>query len=59
MKLDYLQSRMTESRTQCIGAKESTEAKPERRYEKLCYICNPKSLIIIAIQSVTEVIQTF
>ena len=41
------------SKTQRIGAKESAEAKPERRYKKLPYICDRNRLISIAIQSVT------
>lgn len=44
---------MTVNRIQRIGAKESAEAKPERRYEKLRYIYNRNRLTSIAIQSVT------
>jgi hypothetical protein len=40
-------------KTQRIGAKESAEAKQERRYEKFSYICNRNRLTNIAIQSVT------
>ena len=50
---------MTVSKTLRIGAKESAEAKPERIYWKLRYICDRNRLTSIAIQSVTTSKATF
>jgi len=49
---------MTVSKIQRIGAKESAEAKPERRYEKL-HIYNHNCLTDIVAQSVTATKTTF
>ena len=53
---NYLwQNWVTVSRTQRIGAKESAEAKPERRYEKLSYICTLNRHTDIVFQSVKAI----
>lgn len=46
---------MTISKTQRIGAKESAEAKPERRYERLRYICCLNRSANIVFQSVKAI----
>ena len=46
---------MTVGKTQRIGAKESAEAKPERRYEKFPYICILNRHTDIVFQSVKAI----